>query len=358
MAPQAAVVPLSYSLRAAQLQTAGEIRKWWEWASQGVFGGLWPMSAGNWTRDNQVFYDPTGMNFTVKFNWRGFTPESGITYGPATATSENEVQIPGATYMIDNRQNTSEVPFQQSVTVTYAQSASAELDKSIEIDTGVNVGLTVGNNNTPAKLETAISTALKIAASTKDVSSWNQGRSETQTIGPVKVQGGHALLAEITSPQVRLTQSMIVNGWMDTSVELSWLNVYPVGIRHDQGWRADTWPTTDPGNWVPWILYHASLAHDDGTRTTVTFPSIDDFVAFLDGTNVDVGAGVDRDNGSQFGDPIEAASKVVWHGTVTREVERSSDYKFTDIAPDQVQATIDKLALPDDRVVDLSAQGS
>lgn len=346
------VIPLSYAIRAAQQDTANALRHWWNDAQEALFGGYYPMVPNAaWAIGNERFGDGSGLDFEVEFHWRGFTPESDIDYGPATVGGETEVQLGDASYLIDNRRGTVAVPFSRQVAVKYGQTATASLSATIEIDTGVSVGARVGNPTTPAGLNTEISTALKISGTKTDVSGWSSDRTETQTIGPVQVPAGHALLAAISAPQVRLTQAMTVDGYMDMGITMSWLNVYPVGPRHDQGWDYRHWPSTDPATFVPAILGNSSRATDDGTRTTVTFDSISEFVSFLQGYDTKVSGGLDRDNGASHADAIIAASKITWHGTVHRTTEKSSTYTFTDVAPDQVDATIKREAISGDRVL-------
>ena len=207
-------------------------------------------------------------------------------------------------------------------------------------------------------MESKITETLKISGSSKNVKAWNESRTETQQIGPVQVAAGHALLAQIEAPSVRISQTMMVNGYLDMGITLSWLNVYPVGPRHDQGWDYRHWPSTDPATFVPAILGNSSLATDDGTRTTVAFDSVSDFVSFLQGYNVKVAGGLNRDNGASHADAIEQAARIIWQGTVVRTSEQSTDYTFTDVAPADVQATINREAIPGDRVIDTAAVGS
>lgn len=358
------VIPLSYSIRKAQEATANAMRHWWEESSEGLFGGFWPMSCADWTIDNQTCGDGTGLGFEVTFAWRGFTPDSSITYGNATVGGETQVQLGDASYLIDNRRGTVEVPFQRQVAVAYQQSATATLSATIEIDTGTEVGARVGNPTTPAGMEAKITAGLKISGSKTDVSGWSSNRTETQTIGPVQVPPGHALLAAISAPNVRLTQDMTVNGVMDMSIRLSWLNIAQDSSnpaqhqRHIQGWGWRNWPTTDCATFVPCILGTSSRAVDDGNRTTVTFDSMSEFVSFLQGYDVKVAGGLDRDNGSSHADAIIAASTIIWSGTVHRETENSSVYTFTDVAPADVAATIARQGIAADRVVDVSSEGN
>ena len=355
------VIPLSYSIRKAQEATANELRRWWQDASEGLFGGYWPMSCADWSINDQTCGDGSGLALQVTFGWRGFTPDSHIDYGPATVGGETQVQLGDASYLIDNRRGSVAVPFQRQVAVTYQQSATATLSATIEVDTGTEVGARVGNPTTPAGMEAKITAGLKISGSTSNVSGWSTNRTETQTIGPVQVPAGHALLAAISAPNVRLTQAMTVAGEMDMSVSLSWLNVAQDSTnpaqhqRHIQGWSWRNWPTTDCASFVPCILGSSSRASDDGTRTTVTFDSLSEFVSFLQGYDTKVSAGLDRDNGASHADAIISASTITWAGTVHRETENSTDYTFTDVAPDEVAATIARQGIDSDRVVDVSA---
>lgn len=337
------VIPLSYEIDRAERQITAALGQWWHWATQAVYGD-------------------DAAAFEVDFGWRGFTPDSSIDYGPASVGGETQVQLGDASYMIDNRRGTVAVPFQRQVAVKYSQSATASLSATIEIDAGVSVGARVGNPTTPAGLNTEISTALKISGTKTDVSGWSQDRTETQTIGPVSVPAGHALLAAISAPQVRLTQAMTANGYLDTAVTISFANRALGGF-----------PGIPLEQWMPWILAQSEHASGATTfnpdtadaRVIVAFDSIDAFVSFLQGYNVDWPKSLDRrgstqadGNGQQFADSIIAASLIQWHGTVHRTTERSSTYTFTDIAPDQVEATIAREAIAANRVIDTAAVSS
>ena len=146
------VIPLSYSIRQAQQATADALRLWWNDAQLALFGPPYPMVPNSaWAIGNERFGDGSGLDFEVQFHWRGFTPESSVTYGAGSESTSHAEPLPGNTYLIDNTHGTATVPFQRTVSVTYGQSATAELDVSIEIDSGVEVGARVGNPTTPLR---------------------------------------------------------------------------------------------------------------------------------------------------------------------------------------------------------------
>lgn len=343
---EAAVIPLSYMVRQAELRTA-EVLGGWMACVAGVSGNdLNQWSYANWTRDHHQF-DVKYQGFaskpmSVTFGFGGFDPDlSDWSYGPVQEGPPALDERPNHTYLFDNRQGVTWLSGSLSETVVYGQRRTITTSNRWHLDIGSKQDLTIGGEKTGGSFEVEVQEQWGISSDATTANEENTDRTEAESVN-YRVKPHHATLATLATPRVRSSQPFAVNGVLDASITMKIrddLVVATAASRWDEisnapGVTIDSNDPTDPG----------------GFTFTFTLAGFDELDALANGVNVDY----PRVNSAlcpEALDGLQEARTIVWAGTIHRDYQTSSEYQFVDVPADDVAQALADHSIPTERII-------
>ena len=379
-AGDAPAVPLSFLLRQSQA----------EWVAQAL--GPWIISCGkttrptgpdeghgahrlepvasdylaqnldlsNWRVGNMRITDTTGtfgVTFTgITAGKSAFDPLlSTWTYGETSVTSNEDAELPGSAYLLDNARNDTVLDFSQDEEITLTQERSTATSKQISLDVGAKVTGSVGGEAFGAKLETEISTAFGITTDTSSAQSESMSRTTTRHIATT-VEPGKASLATITASTVKSKTPFTVDGVWESGITIYasrdlWLQAGP-------GENNDCTRDLESGDGaVVTGCCHGNNTGGNG-YVTLTWKTFSEFLSTINGVNTTWpnyncgGTGVWKcrlDGVSQLNDHTLRSVNI--DGVQQRTYQDAAEVKIVDVSGQDTNKLIEDHGIDNNRVV-------
>ena len=310
-------VPLSYSVRQAQLGFAGPLR---DCITANTYydpaGPPGPMVTTSWLPNDQLIGEtanPSGANFAVRFDFTGFDPEeSRWEYRQAQALNTITVDHPEATIDLDNRQGVGDETFERTATVTLHQSTTTETDVTIKVDLTTKAGVTIGGEASGGSIEGSIETTFGITEGKRDIESESRDRTVTETVKPT-VPKGEELQVLFSSPRTTTSTPFSVVGAMESAT---------IDVGLDAGLSYGTLSQLMHGP-----RYSGPGPQAQSGRHSIRFTGFDDLFDALSGTNVNFPAL----SGPLFPDCVDhldSLRDISWHGTLKATADESVNVRY------------------------------
>ena len=228
-------IPMSYLVKRSMAgYTATALGGWFGECIGESLWGAW--QSDGWRENNQQFYlfgpvdDPA---IRITFGPISWSPEgSQWTYGKTVVVKQQQQEISGSAYLLDNSGNDDPLSFSQEETLTLSQTRSTTTDTEINVDIGVKTTGTIGGDNFGAKLETEVSASLGIKT---DVAKAEEESKDTTTTRDIAtdVDPGKVTLVTIDAPTVTSQTPFTMSAaWEPAWIEFE-ANPFNVRSGHD-----------------------------------------------------------------------------------------------------------------------------
>ena len=312
---------------------------------------------GHWSKD-RMHLSADAERLEITYTYKGIDPDkSAFDIGTEKRLSETPYEQKGAGYLIDLSEDDSPLAFEREESVTLEQSSTVEITDGMEIDVGTEAEISGSIPGTG--LEAKISASFGYKDTHEEKQAREQSRSQSTT---AKI----ALEAEAR----KVTRVGVISNAVHSETPKGWHGTVDYKITITAPLRGDNAIWLEPA-WSPigYLLGQGKRFSEQGGRASWTWENMNEWLSFLDGTDTEMRAFIDRGVSTWPSAPksdiptdlLVNARELIRNGPLSRHVsvdgidvrdyKEGADIDVEDVTGQDIDAVAQAHDIPDNHII-------